>query len=136
MLEKAKTAAQKLERLRALLARVPHADRQGSVQKQYRNYRGRRLGAYWRVIYRADGRVRSVYLGKDAELLALARQALIARRAPLRLRRQRRRQDAAARSVLKDLKANFEKELARYDLLMKGYEVRGSVTMLGSTTRN
>ena len=41
---------------------------QGTVTTSWRTYRGRRLGPYYRLAWRENGRQRSIYLGRQGRL--------------------------------------------------------------------
>ena len=100
--------------------------RQGAVVETFRNYRGRRLGPYYRLAYRdRDGRQRSLYLGASAELAEQVRGLLEEYQASLRVQRERRRVLEIFRAELKKAKALWGDELAKRGLRLQGYEVRG-----------
>jgi hypothetical protein len=104
---------------------------QGAVVASYRLYRGRRLGPFFRVAFRVDGRQRSIYLGKDPALAEEVRGVLARLQAPLERRRGLKRQRDAAKAGLRRAKIRLEQELARVGLGLKGYEVRGWRTTVG-----
>ncbi len=104
---------------------------QGVVVGSYRLYRGRRLGPFFRVAFRVDGRQRSIYLGKDPALAEEVRGLLARLQAPLERHRGLRRQRDAAKASLRRAKIRLEQQLARVGLGLKGYEVRGWRTAVG-----
>ncbi len=91
----------------------------------YREYKGQRLGPYYRLAYREEGRQRSVYLGCDEGIVAGVKRLLA------ELHKPRERQKAMAR-LMKEAKARLRASLARlkeevaaWGLTMRGLEVRG-----------
>ena len=98
---------------------------QGSVVEGWRDYRGRRLGPYFRLAFRVDGRQKSIYLGADKTLADDIRKRLTA------LQEVRRKQQALShlRALIKKSLANhrqrLQAELAEVGLYLKGNEIRG-----------
>jgi hypothetical protein len=111
-----------LKRIHALR---PVLSRQGVVKSTWRTYRGTRLGPYYRLVYRLDGRARSCYLGRSAALAEKVRALVAQWQKPLREHRLwvdlRKRSLAALRAH----KAVWAQELARAGFRLKGYEIRG-----------
>jgi hypothetical protein len=101
--------------------------RRGYVVQTWREYCGRRLGPYYRLRYREQGRERSVYLGRDAALAEDVHRRLRDMQAPRRAQREADRRYKAERAVLRRLKARWEGELRKIGLRLKGFEVRGPV---------
>ena len=99
--------------------------RQGAVVASWRDYRGRKLGPYYRLAYREDGRQRSVYLGCCARLVERVRQALAAVQAPLRQSRVLRRLKTRAKAAFRAAKAELDRRLRPVGLFLKGMEIRG-----------
>lgn len=108
-----------LERLAGVLAG------QGSVQPSWRSHKGRRLGPFYRLAYRAGGRACSVYLGADGGLADLVRRRLEELQAPGRRRRAAARLRAAAAAALRRHKEELAAHLGALGLRLKGNEVRG-----------
>lgn len=125
-LEKPDFVDQKRAEVHRLLA--SHAavlSRQGSVHQSCRYYRGRRLGPFYRLIYRQGGRQWSVYLGRDEGLANEVRQALRKMQAQLQRDRAMDRQLALVKATLKKQKQALDPELHRRGLYRKGNEIRG-----------
>lgn len=125
-----KTVDQKLVKRRDfLLAKIreaaPVLAATGSIVETWRTYQGRRLGPYYRLAYRESGRQKTIYVGKDAELVAAARSLLEELQVNERIRRTMERQQLAVRVGLRAAKAAWAQELQRSGLTLKGYEVRG-----------
>jgi hypothetical protein len=100
--------------------------RQGGVHPSWRYYRGRRLGPFYRLLYRQDGKQRAVYLGADLALAEEVRAALGELQSPLRERRERRRLLEGARRALRAQMTELDRELKKVGLYRKGNEVRGA----------
>jgi hypothetical protein len=125
-----KTVDQKLVKRRdVLLAKIreaaPALAATGSIVETWRTYQGRRLGPYYRLAYRESGRQKTIYVGKDAELVAAARSLLEELHVNERIRRTMERQQLAVRAGLRAAKAAWAQELQKSGLTLKGYEVRG-----------
>lgn len=107
-------------------ARRDRLSRQGAVVETFRNYRGRKLGPYYRLAYRdRDGRQRSIYLGASVELAEQVWGLLVECQAELREQRERRRVRRVLHAELKKAKALWADELAKRGLRLQGHEVRG-----------
>jgi hypothetical protein len=127
--ENRRSCAQKLAAVERWLAgREMALSRQGYVVESWRQYRGRRLGPYYRLRYRERGRMRSVYLGRDAVLAEEVRGRLSELQRPLRRKREAHKRWKKERAYLRILKARWEAELRKIGLRLKGFEVRGPVT--------
>jgi hypothetical protein len=110
----------------ALLAARPELfQEQGSVIESWRSYRGRRLGPYFRLIYRADRKQRSIYLGSCPQLAARVRHRLEEVQKLRRERRQSIQRRAAVRTALRAQKKELATALAELGLVLKGWEARG-----------
>lgn len=125
-----KTVDQKLVKRRdVLLAKIreaaPALAATGSIVETWRTYQGRRLGPYYRLAYRESGRQKTIYVGKDAELVVAARSLLEELHVNERIRRTMERQQLAVRAGLRAAKAAWAQELQKSGLTLKGYEVRG-----------
>jgi hypothetical protein len=100
--------------------------RQGTVVESYRNYRGRKLGPYYKLAYRdRDGRQRALYLGTSAELAQQVRALLRKCQAGMHEQRKMHQLRKVAREKLKEAKKVLSDELADRGLRLQGYEVRG-----------
>ena len=99
--------------------------RQGAVVESWREYRGRRLGPYFRLAYRIDERQRSIYLGTDVKLAKNICELLADLHAPRRKRQALSRMRESARKNLAKHKDRLRKELAEVGLYQKGNEFRG-----------
>ena len=99
--------------------------RQGAVVATWRDYRGRKLGPYYRLAYRENGRQRSVYLGRCPTLVARVREALAAVQAPLRQSRALRRMKTQAKAAFRAAKAELDRRLRPIGLFLKGMETMG-----------
>ena len=135
IVEKPKTAAQKAaaraERVKArIAARAALFATQGSVVATWRTYRGRRLGPYYRLIYREDGRQRSIYLGRCPELAGRVRRVLEHLQRPRRERRRLARVAAQVRRSLRRWKDRLAAALAPWGIVVKGFEFRGAARAL------
>lgn len=118
-----------LKRREVLLARTreaaPAIAVAGSIVKSWRTYQGRLLGPFYRLAYRESGRQKSIYIGKDAELVSAARLLLDELQATERIRRTMERQRSAVRASPRVAKAAWAQELQKDGLRLKGFEIRG-----------
>jgi hypothetical protein len=118
--------AARLDRVReAIRRREAIMARQGTVVATWRTRQGRKVGPYYRLAWRENGRQKSLYLGCSAELAQAVRQMLADLQRPLRVDRAflaARKQGWAA---LRAHKIVLARELARYALYLHGWEVRG-----------
>jgi len=110
---------------RQILARRELFARCGTVAECWRRYNGNRLGPYYRLDYRDDGRQRSIYLGKCPELAQRVRALLNEIQEPGRRRRQARRTRRQLLSELRAQKARWYQALRARGLYARGYAVRG-----------
>ncbi|MEM9660226.1 MAG: hypothetical protein AAF961_17820, partial [Planctomycetota bacterium] len=86
----------------------------------------RKLGPYWSLRYREQGRQRSFYLGRSLALAATARRLLAKLQRPLRQVRQIERWQAAARAALRRHKIAWGRLLqSELGAWLSGYEIRG-----------
>jgi hypothetical protein len=85
---------------------------------------GKRFGPYYRLIYRKERRLRSIYLGCSEKLVGEVRALLAALHATLHDERAWRGIRRRARIALRKQKAAWGAELAKYGFELKGYEVR------------
>ena len=95
--------------------------RRGSVVSSWRTYRGRRLGPFFSLRYRLDGRQSAIYLGRSI-VLADQIKGLLREVQQERLFARLERQARAELCVCKQL---WERDLASMGLTRKGFEVRG-----------
>src|SRR5207253_3016118 len=79
---------------------------QGSVHESWRyaKERSRRLGLFFRMVYRQEGSQHCVYLGKDPEFAAAVRRALKEMQDPLREQKELASLKAEARASLRKSK--------------------------------
>lgn len=118
-------SAARLQRVRDLLAAEPTLFAgQGAVVEGWRVYRGKRLGPYFRVVFRRGRRQHSLDLGRDRELAGEVARLLEERQAP-RQHRQNFRHQRRRRQSLAAHKALWRQELAARGLSLKGNEIRG-----------
>jgi hypothetical protein len=110
---------QKLTALRPLLAR------QGSIVESWRYKNGRKIGPYFRLAYRADGRQRSIYLGKSQKLLQEVRRLLQKFQKLMKTRRILRQARKTLQLGLKNHQAQFRLDLQEIGLELRGYAARG-----------
>lgn len=110
---------ERLDRLR------DHLRVSGTVVSTFRTYKSRRLGPYFRLAYRVDGRQCAVFIGGDADVAEEVRQYLSDLQRPrdqkFAVSRARR---AAAQQMVADL-AQFDVELAAVGLRRRGSQVIG-----------
>jgi hypothetical protein len=99
--------------------------RQGTIVASWQTYRGRKLGPYYRLAYRADGRQRSVYLGKSKNLLRQVRRLLEKLQKPAKTRQALHTAEKVVQSALKKHMAQFRIDLLKVGLQLRGYAVRG-----------
>jgi hypothetical protein len=130
MLEKSKVADQLTDArrrsavLEQIVAREELFRYQGAVVSTLRSRGGRTFGPYYGLVYRKEGRQRSIYLGRSAALADEVRALLAALQGTLREERDWRRLRRAMKSALRAQKAAWGEELAKHGFLLKGYEVR------------
>ena len=129
-LEKSHSADQKSERRKeAILKRIhalrPVLSRQGEVVAGWRVYRGKKLGPYYRLTYRQEGRAHCVYLGRWSGLVQKVRRLLDQWQEPLRRQREWTRMRQSVKTSLGANKLRLATELAQAGLRLQGYEVRG-----------
>ena len=99
--------------------------RQGAIVATWREYQGRKLGPYYRLAWREEGRQRSRYLGCSTWVVEKVRELLARVQQELRQGRQLRRLERTARAAMRWSKGLLRKELGRLGLWLKGFEVRG-----------
>ena len=98
---------------------------QGAVVTTYRHRGGRRLGPYYKLACRSNGRQVAVYLGVDDDLIGRVRELL----AQLQQTRAERVRLGTVRRILrqhsKAARQQLDAELRPLGLYRKGYEIRG-----------
>ena len=99
--------------------------RQGTLVAGWREYRGRRLGPYYRLAYREAGRQRSLYVGRSQGLIGLVRRLLERLQRPFRQSRLLGDLKVRARAALRGHKAVLRRHLAQWGIHLKGFEFRG-----------
>ena len=107
---------------------------QGAVVQTWRTYAGTRLGPYFSLIFRQEGRQRSLYLGADSKFADEVRELLEQVQGPLRERRAAKRRRASTERELRRCKSAWDAELHPYGLRLQGWEVRGWRTARATAT--
>ena len=100
--------------------------RQGAVVASWRVYRGRRLGPYYRLAFRDQGRQESLYLGRCQGLVDWVKRLIVWIQRPLRHRRGMRKAIARAKIALRRSKDDLAELLSTIGIRMKGWEFRGT----------
>ena len=98
---------------------------QGSVQESWRSYKGRRLGPYYRLVYRSGSKQRSIYLGSDQDGVSLVRETLQLVQQELRRQESISECRKAVRSELRKTRRQLHDQLAAVGLRIQGAEIRG-----------
>ncbi|MBN2580855.1 MAG: hypothetical protein JXB10_17855 [Pirellulales bacterium] len=111
--------------LKAVRALRTVLSRQGAIVASWQTYRGRRLGPYYRLAYRAEGRQRSIYLGKSKSLLRQVRRLLRKIQESVQTRRSLRRTHKAFQAIRKEQHARSRIALSKIGLELHGYALRG-----------
>jgi hypothetical protein len=125
-MEKSKSADQLSHpALQLLAARGDLFSRLGSVVATWRRRAGKTFGPYYSLIYREDGRQRSVYLGRMSALVEQVRHALQTLQHSIRQFRLFDRLRRQARASLRIQKFRVGALLRPFGLRLKGFEVRG-----------
>jgi hypothetical protein len=125
-LENTESADQKRRRILLFItAHVEIFGQRGAVVQTWRDYAGRRLGPYFSLIFRKDGKQRSLYLGSDPQFASEVRELLEQTQKPRQERRTAERRRACVESELRRWKEAWDSELRPYGLRLKGWEVRG-----------
>lgn len=116
--------------LEALNARSGLLMRQGTVVAAWREYKGKRLGPYYRLVYRQGGRQKSIYLGPSAWVAKQVRAALAKLQTPLRETRRLQLVREMIRSSLRAHQSRAKSLFAYYGIHLKGFEYRGLIRHL------
>ena len=125
-MENRQSADQHVHPALALLAARPDLfARQGSVVASWRRRGTRTYGPYYRLIYREEGRQRSLYLGRAGGLVEEIRGRLRRLQAPLRNGRASKRAGRQAATLMRASKARLNLQLPPWGLRLQGFEVRG-----------
>jgi hypothetical protein len=111
--------------LALLVARPERFARQGSVVASWRRRGTHTYGPYYRLIYREEGRQRSIYLGRAGGLVEAIRGRLLTLQAPLRAHRAAERTRRHAAALMRASKAQLNLCLRPWGLRLQGFEVRG-----------
>jgi hypothetical protein len=111
--------------LQLIAARGDLFARLGSVVATWRRRAGKTFGPYYSLIYREDGRQRSVYLGRMGAVVQEVRQALSTLQQSIRQLRLVDRLRRQARASLRIHKFRVHALLRPFGLRLKGFEVRG-----------
>ena len=98
---------------------------QGAIVASWRSYQGRRLGPYYRLAYREQGKQCSLYLGSAIDLVSLVRRELANFQRSLREAQVFHRMRSAARKALRASKDRLRQHLAAIGIRLKGFEFRG-----------
>ncbi|MBN2581188.1 MAG: hypothetical protein JXB10_19560 [Pirellulales bacterium] len=110
---------QTIRALRQVLAR------QGAIVASWRTYNGRKLGPYYRLAYRAEGRQCSLYLGKSSRLVRQARRLLEKIQKTTKTQRMFRNAQRVFQKYMRRHQARFRIQLLQVGLQLRGYAVRG-----------
>jgi hypothetical protein len=111
----------RLEKLRLqLLAHQELIANDGCLAATWKTYRGKRLGPYYRVEFRQDRAVKTIYLGRDPLLVEYAAALIDDIKKPNRQKRYLRRLRAEIRASLRRSFAEAEQFVAPF-----GYHRRG-----------
>ena len=108
-----------------IAARGDLFSRQGHVAVTWRHRNGKTFGPYYRLSYREEGRQRSIYLGREGELVEHVRRALRLLQQPLAESRALGRLQRQIRASLRVERLRLATLLHPYGLWLKGFEVRG-----------
>jgi hypothetical protein len=111
--------------LRLIAARPELFCRQGNVAATYRRRNGKTFGPYYRLSYREDGRLCSIYLGRAGKLVERVRHALDAQHQPVTQYRLFERLAKQIRASMRIEKIRVRSLLCPFGLHLKGSEVRG-----------
>ena len=104
---------------------------QGTVTTTWRTYRGRRLGPYYRLTWREDGRQRAIYLGRQSPLVDEVRRLLHDGQTIRRMLREHRRRQALLREyVIRPIQRYLQEMFCLFGdgLYLEGWHLRGVET--------
>jgi hypothetical protein len=111
--------------LKTILALKTVLARQGTIVASFRTYNGRKLGPYYRLAYRTEGRQRSIYLGKSKKILRQVRRLLEKLQKPSKTKRFMRQAQKTFQETMKKHMAQFRIDLLKVGLQLRGYAARG-----------
>jgi hypothetical protein len=111
--------------LRLIAARPDVFCRQGNVAATYRRRNGKTFGPYYRLSYREDGRLCSIYLGRAGKLVERVRHALDVQHQPVTQYRLYERLAKQIRASMRIEKIRVRSLLCPFGMRLKGSEVRG-----------
>lgn len=97
----------------------------GTVVSTWRTYKGQRLGPYFRLAYRANGRQKSIFIGCDADLADQVRGYVKRLQGPRDEKANLNRARQAAARQFKASLEEFDVALAAVDLRRRGSQVIG-----------
>jgi hypothetical protein len=104
-----------------ILGRKELITRDASVVASWKTYRGKRFGPYYRVAYRENGVLRSIYIGRDEQLAKMASALIDELKQPREEDRLIRRLRAAARASLRRTLAEAEALAAPLGFRRRGF---------------
>jgi hypothetical protein len=111
--------------LRLLAARPEVFARQGHIAASLRTRNGKTFGPYYRLAYRDGDRQRSIYLGRDGELVEQVSQKLETLQRPRKQYLALQGFQRKIRQSLRVEKNRLSSLLRPYGLRLKGSELRG-----------
>jgi len=97
----------------------------GAIITTWRNYKGRKLGPYYRLRFRAQGRIREVYLGREGPRVQAVRDRLAELHAALARRRMYDKMVKTARARPHVDLAALQQQLEAAGLRSQACQVRG-----------
>lgn len=101
---------------------------QGTIVASWKTHQGKRLGPYYRVAYRVDGKQKSLYLGVSKWLVAQVRALLSSLQALLREHRMIERLKRQARQAFVASKRHLAHLLhSTLGVVTRGWEFRGAI---------
>ncbi len=110
--------------------------RQGTVVATWRMHKGNRLGPYYRLAYREDGRQKSIYLGASAWVARQVRWLLARLQTPLRQGRSLERVRAVIRASLRRHQAQAQSLFGALGVQVKGLRYPGLLSHLRDLLRS
>lgn len=110
--------------------------RQGTVVATWRMHNGKRLGPYYRLAYREDGRQKSIYLGASAWVVRQVRWLLERLQSPLRQGRALGRARAMVRASLRRHQAQAQSLFGALGIQVNGLTYPGLLSHLRDLLRS
>jgi len=104
---------------------------QGTITTTWRTYRGRRLGPYFRLTWRENGRQRAIYLGRQTPLVDEVRHLLHEAQTIRRMLSEHRRRQALFREhVIRPIQRYLQEVFLLFGngLYLDGWHLRGTET--------